>query len=216
MTLINIAKSVGGAWKENGALVDMSKLKQLTEDIVVCQRNWDEDFDMPKEHMDYIIDCCTTVPTKQQEEIYSIVAITKRKIIKKLFAHAYSKREKIATKNKNSQVLANLLLLYIPGPIAKTHFSYGIAVGMSANAAALAGAELGYKTGFCKCMETLDVRTVIEKFSNVKIDAKPMMLMLGIGKPDDNFDPRDVVVGGKKINEQESHGTKEIKVHWLT
>jgi len=214
--LTSIANSAGGVTKDIGGLVDMSNIKQLAEDIVVCQRNWDENFSMPKEHIDYIMDCCTTVPTKQQEEIYSIVAITNRKVINKLFTHTYDKLEKTKTKNKNSQVLANLLLLYIPGSINKSSFSYGIGVGMSANAAALAGAELGYKTGFCKCLDTPGIKQVIEKFSNVKINVDSMMLMLGIGKPDDNFDPRDVVVEGKRLLTQPSYGTKDIKVNWLT
>jgi len=210
--------NVGGAKNDIGGLVDMNKIKQWVNDIVICQRNWDENFQLPQEHLDYIIESCTTVPTKQQKEIYSLVAVTNREIIEKLFEASYDATDRRLTKYKNSQVRANLVLLWVPGPIQKKQFSFGVAVGMSANAAALAGAELNYKTGFCKCMQFLEVRDIINKKFDKLIDKSkgPELLMLGIGKPNDNFDPRDVVIKGTKTTTKPSHGTKDIKVYWLT
>jgi len=40
--------------------------------------------------------------------------------------------------------------------------------------------------------------------------------MLGIGKPDENFDTRDVTIDVVLKAKKETHGTKNIPIHRLT
>ena len=88
-------------------------------------------------------------------------------------------------------------------------------MGMSSSAAALAGAELGYKTGFCKCFEPPRAKKILEKYIG-KLPGDEVPLMLGIGKPDENFDTRDIAVDGVFQGTKGTSGNKDIPIHRLT
>src|SRR6056300_646219 len=90
------------------------KISSLAGIVSHCQRNWIESKKIPEEHVNYIIEACTDMPTKQQKNIYSLVAITDRKIIMELFETCYEEKDYARTFKRNTQVLANLLLVWIP------------------------------------------------------------------------------------------------------
>jgi len=186
-------------------------LLEYAKKIEPCQRNWDVSYIIPDEHIDYITEVCTTVPTKQNLNCYSLVCIQDRKTIEKIFESSYDPKVSYQTFRRNGQVLANLLLIWTPGPQpAETESDLDIAVGISSGAAALAAAELGYSTGFCKCFETKPITKILKK--DVGVKTKNPILMLGIGLPNINFNLRDVVVDGKKIGTKHSKGKKDIKI----
>jgi nitroreductase len=208
-------KSVGFVWKDFGGLAIMSKILEYANEIVPCQRNWDESYQIPEQEIKYITDVATIVPTKQQRSVFSLIAITNREAISEIFKICYDKQDRENTFKKNSQVRANLLLVWTSGPYPYNGQSLGIAVGISSSAAALAGAELGYKTGFCKCFVAPQARDILEKYVG-KLPGKEVPLMLGIGKPDENFDTRDVAINGVLKSRKGTSGNKYIPVHRLT
>ena len=208
-------KSVGFVWKDFGGLTIMSKILEYANEIVPCQRNWDESYRIPEEQIKYITDVATTVPTKQQRDVFSLVAITNRQAIDEIFEICYEKRDKKNTFKRNSQVRANLLLVWTSGPYPYKKEGLSIAVGISSSAAALAGVELGYKTGFCKCFEPHRAKKILEKYIG-KLPGDEVPLMLGIGKPDENFDTRDITVDGVFKGTKGTSGNKDIPIHRLT
>ena len=178
--------------------------------IEPCQRNWDEDYEVPEEHIDYILDVCTTVPTKQNLNTYSLVTITDRETIENIYQKcAFDPQGYAATYLKNSQVNANVLFIWCNGT-DKAEFKddVDIAVGISSGAAALAAAELGYKTGFCKCFEPRPLRKILRK-AGIK-DYNHGILMLGVGKPNEDFPRHYVVRNGKYAGLQNPKGDKNI------
>ena len=160
------------------SVLELSKIAQG------CQRNWLEDRKMPEKDIDYIIEACTTMPTKQNKNTYSLCAITDRKLIDKLFQHSYQPDDYNRTYRKNTQVRGNLLLVWYDGPEsiqADDHKTVDINLGISAGGAALAAVELGYKTGFCRCFVNDKVAETLLPYIGKLKDGKRIKLMLGIG-----------------------------------
>lgn len=176
-----------------------------------CQRNWDEDFIIPQDHIDYIINVCTTMPTKQNVNAYTLIVVTDRKVINNLFLSAYEP-EIEETHKGNGQVRANCVFLWINGEeeVHLTNDLY-INIGISSGAAALAAAELGYKTGFCKCFQKPEIISAIENYYEPIKEKRPL-LMLGFGIPNENF-PRTMCVDNNvPIRNKPSKGKKDIKI----
>lgn len=194
------------------------KISSLAGIVSHCQRNWIESKKLPEEHVNYIIEACTAMPTKQQKEVYSLVAITDRKIIMELFKTCYEEKDYANTFKRNTQVLANLLLVWIPNSSAKGTDTYGqslgIALGMSSAAAALAGAELGYRTGFCRCINEEKSKKVLESYIG-KIEKDEVPLMLGIGIPDEKFAYNIIAINGARFGHKISYDKPDRKVYRL-
>jgi nitroreductase len=193
------------------------KISSLAGIVSHCQRNWIESKKIPEEHVNYIIEACTDMPTKQQKNIYSLVAITDRKIIMELFETCYEEKDYARTFKRNTQVLANLLLVWIPSNSKGTDSygqSLGIAVGLSAAAAALAGAELGYRTGFCRCIDEEKSKKVLESYIG-KIEKDEVPLMLGIGIPDEKFAHNVMAINGTRFGHKISDDKPDRKVYRL-
>lgn len=179
--------------------------------IEPCQRNWNENYVMPEDHIKYIIDVCTTVPTKQNKNYYSLLAITDRNIIDQIFEHAILPGDP-NTYRQNTQVRANLLLIWSQERVNETQKDILLSIGISGSAAALAGAELGYKTGFCCCYENKAIGSILKK---AKIKPTGFIdLMLGIGMPNEDYDPRQCVIDGQVGALKESKGNKSINVRF--
>jgi nitroreductase len=196
----------------------IGKISSLLGIVSHCQRNWIESKKIPEEHLNYIIEACTDMPTKQQKDVYSLVAITDRKIIMELFETCYEEKDYARTFKRNTQVLANLLLVWIPSNSIEGTDSYGqslgIAVGISAAAAALAGAELGYRTGFCRCINEEKSKKVLESYIG-KIKKEEVPLMLGIGIPDEKFEHNVMAINGARFGHKISDDKPNRKVYRL-
>lgn len=187
------------------------KLLDYAKKIEPCQRNWDETYVVPDEHIDYITEVCTTVPTKQNRNVYSLIVVTDRDIINKIFEVSYEPTLKYTTYKKNSQVLSNALFIWIEGQEKGEHADdLDIAVGISSGAAALAGAELGYSTGFCKCFIDGPLRKILKR--SIGVRAKKIVLMLGIGIPNKDYNTRQVVIDNRITAIKYSRGKKDIKI----
>lgn len=191
-----------------------SKILEYAQTIEPCQRNWDESFVMPEDHIKYIIDVCTTVPTKQNRDYYSLLAIKERRLINEIYKYA-TVPEKLPP-HGNTQARANLLLIWCTND-SILEISDGVtikdvllSVGISSSAAAMAAAEMGYKTGFCGCY--LNDQTSFLLQDEGLTPTGNIQLILGIGVPNKNYDSRQVVVADKVYPKKNGHGKKNINV----
>jgi len=190
-----------------------SKILEYAQTIEPCQRNWDESFVMPDDHIQYIIDVCTTVPTKQNRDYYSLLVITERSLINEIFKYTVDAG---CNAQENTQVRANLLMIWCTNDsIMETPRTISmkdvlLSIGISSSAAAMAGAELGYKTGFCACY--LNEQTSFLLQDEGLTPTGDIQLMLGIGMPNSNYDNRTPVFGDEVRLTKRSRGKKNISV----
>jgi nitroreductase len=181
-------------------------LKKYAETAERCQRNYDITQLLPKEHVDYILSVCTTMPSKNNKNLYRLLAIQNTSISKKIYikgawAAGDPNLKEVPNQYRNGQVYAPLLLIWDGSICPKGRNSredHLMAVGISSGAAALAAAELGYKTGFCVCFEEKKVEGVLNKHIGQTLNLK-ITLMLGIGLPDSRFDRKECVLNDKVV-----------------
>ena len=173
-----------------------------------CQRAFDLDQVIPQEDIDLIIEAATQCPSKQNSDFYSVMAITDRDTIEKIYKTTQTENGA----RFNPQTLANLLLIFNrnepedPRSAEQIQIAFDVeealdeawndvetdrnqAVGIAAGFVNVTASMLGYKTGCNKCFYTDQVREV---FGDNEMQP---ILMMGIGFPDKsikrNVDPRD-------------------------
>lgn len=217
-------------------------IPQLAKNVCSVQRNFDLNYVMPREHIDYIVDACTSMPTKQQQELYDLFILTNTDNTKKLFEYGHSEEwddqanEYVAWK-QNGQFYSTCTMIWANTNKDDSSNRY-MSIGIAAGAAALAASELGYKTGFGVCMYANSVDRLLEdifkdedtppKFDH---DTKPV-LCLGIGNPNPKgqeiynsievenvwgyktgVTPKQAIIEDGRINRfKPSDGKKQIKV----
>lgn len=183
-----------------------------------CQRNW-EYTTIPQNHIDEIVNVCTTMPTKNNISYYNLYVSTDLDFNKSVYDISVNPYDE-GTIKRNSQVNAPLLLIWTNNStITDSLFQkvddpsiidrdISMSVGISSGAAALAAVNLGYKTGFCKCfIQDSLIELLDSKFDN----AHEPFLMLGIGLPDESYERNQVIQNNKVINTIET-SDKTIKV----
>ena len=137
------------------------------------QRNWDYDSKISEEEMQYLINISMNAPTKENTNVYKLFVSTNMKFNTMIQEWAYSteeaKHKAQKTKDRNAQVAAPLLMMYVIEDFADTNVGLNDAcfsVGIAAGATALASAEIGYQTGFCSCLHIPGlIEHMSEKFS---------------------------------------------------
>jgi len=169
-----------------------------------AQRNW-LDGPIPIEDVNEFIEIARSMPTKQNIDVYKLIASTNKEFNTFIYNNAV---DPIHEQNKkydhggeyirNSMVLAPLLFIYIiytrlSNPNILQGDAY-IGAGISSGAVALAAAGKGYKTGFCSCLKYDIVSELKEKY-NIPLNLKDKMdlLALGIGKPNPGIDHNVVI-----------------------
>lgn len=174
------------------------------------QRNFDLSKTIPQEHLDLIKTAVTCCPSKQNVAHYKIHMITNRDVIEKVHALTPIERHDGKGMTSNSQVLANLLVvfeeyrdmskeedrtrndetttLYAEGQEDKRAYDVldrdsNVAVGIAAGYLNLVGSLLGYGTGCCQCMDEPAVMEVLG------LTGRPLLLM-GIGFKNEDLNRR--------------------------
>jgi|TARA_B100000073_G_scaffold345291_1_gene353962 hypothetical protein len=207
-----------------------------------CQRNWDYSRPVTKEDIETLTKVATTMPTKQNIDYFELLVSTNAKFNQMCYDIAVNPDDPFFAegdnKLRNAQVNAPLLMIWVPNynnPLmddraVNTKDDDGnltgdyeecnrdIATGISSGATALAAAQLGYKTGFCACMDWPKLKDLIKKdFTDPevlrivdKLGDKNNGLCLGIGHPNSNFERTEVVKDNKKVLNISSFD-KEIK-----
>lgn len=175
-----------------------------------CQRNFDLTQEIPQDHFEAIKAAATECPSKQNVAHYKLHFITNRDVIEKVHALTPIERHDRKGMTTNSQVLANLLIVfeeYRDMTDEKDQFRneettelYGkgekseraqrildrdanVAVGIAAGYINLTSSLLGYGTGCCQCMDEPGVKEALG------LSGKPLLLM-GVGYKDSSRNRR--------------------------
>lgn len=174
-----------------------------------CQRNYDLSKSIPDEHIEVLKIAGTQCPSKQNVAHYKLHFITDRDIISKV--HTFTPTEKVhdlTIKTTNSQVDANLLIVFenyrnmsdtadqtsnadsamlyyrgIEDATAILQRDATVALGIAAGYLNLTASLLGYRTGFCHCMEPQEIKDLLG------LEFKPILL-LGVGFNNESTDRR--------------------------
>lgn len=174
------------------------------------QRNFDLSKEMPAEHLELFKVAATQCPSKQNIAHYKIHMITNRDVIEKVHALTPIMRHDGKGMTSNSQVLANLLvvfeeyrdmsnakdqgrndettMLYAKGQNDQRAYDVlerdaNVAVGIAAGYLNLVGGLMGYGTGCCQCMDEPAVMEVLG------LTGRPLLLM-GIGFKNEDLNRR--------------------------
>ena len=163
-----------------------------------CQRNWDLSEKIPERDMKVLETAITACPSKQNYIFYKPYMVTHRETIDKLYHAAEGFALEDGTTKKNSQVLANLLVVFVEDegfldqlPRNKEAAEYKesgqvhpsvynqrqLAIGIASGYLNLTASLLGYSTGCCTCFDRRKVREILDLKSNAH-------LMMGVGIPD--------------------------------
>lgn len=185
----------------------MLNLTETVKTAERCQRNWDFSNPVTQEDIKKIVDVATNMPTKNNRPYYELIVSTNLDFNKMCYTHSIDKDNPHFIENKihrNTQVYAPLLLVYrsanesgIIDPFNddfKTN--YLVSVGISSGAAVLTANSLGYRTGYCQCLEQQELNDNMAKHYNIQTtDGRdPPIVMVGIGHPDSNFNRVECVV----------------------
>lgn len=181
-----------------------------------CQRNWDRSHVIPQEDVDTIVYTATNMPTKQNQEFYSLVASTDQEFNHSFYLKTFTDDKGLYNEGRNSQTDAPLLLIWIRNKkFKKKENTYEVAgpvsIGVSAGATALVANMLGYKTGFCAC---INKKKSIPMLAQKNIFTTDIELALGIGMPDADMPGRNFVKFPHEIKEFQKR-TKNIKVYTI-
>ena len=170
-----------------------------------CQRNWDLEQDIPDEDLELFVHAVRNCPSKQNVAYYKVHFVTHRKMIESIHKHtAGFKRPEDGVEETNSQVLANLLVIFESvDPTQKNNPNvyandelYNIenkknittsknrlkrdenmAIGIAAGYLNLLASMLGYSTGCCACFDGTEVSKIVKNENDIA-------LMMGIGFKD--------------------------------
>lgn len=176
-----------------------------------CQRNFDLSKQIPEDDIDLIIHSVTNCPSKQNIAYYKVYAITDQTVIEKIHSYTdgFTKNYETQETTTNSQVLANLLLVFEMEDFTvkslgsqrnlqtvrltdndltnedwnafkkDSHMSTGVAAGY----ANLTASIIGYNTGCCACFDN----EAIKQELGLKND---VMLLMGIGFKNEDVNRR--------------------------
>lgn len=186
-----------------------------------CQRNWDYSQPIPQEHIDMIIDAATTMPTKQNRKYYRLIASTDINFNKELYKVSIDLENPHFNNviHRNTQVLAPLVLAFVsPGQDTDNPFNdcnlqnFYTSIGIASGVAAHTAASLGYRTGYCACIEAMLYKKLLEERLNINFVEFKSGLILGIGKPNLNYNRQDIIVDDVRHYTLDDSCDKKIEI----
>jgi len=199
-----------------------------------CQRNWDLSREIPEEDLNLIIASVTQCPSKQNIAYYKVHAITNRETITAIHAHTVGFAISADEETTNSQVLANLLLVFEAQNLqliddtveVRSNETFKLknrgwltaadreriardrqmSVGIASGYCNILSSLLGYNTGYCACYDG-------EAVKNILGTSNEILLMLGIGFKDSSLDRRLHHINHSFI--YEAKPKQKIFVNWI-
>lgn len=157
---------------------------QYLETVGINQRNW-SDQPVPSHHIEYLVTVAANTPTKQSNRYWNLLAITNKDLLQCVYEGTRCWDHANRCWHYNSQMTAPLVIFWIKScldvgqdtyyldesehedVIIDTHQSAGISAGITAYEAA----QLGYRTGFCRCFP--DQKNFLEQIcSHTQFEAK--------------------------------------------
>ena len=191
----------------------MSNLIKAVKTAERCQRNWDYSIPIPDEDIKTLVEVATTMPTKQNRKFYELIVSSNPEFNKICYTHAVDPNNSHFVNreiHRNTQANAPLIMMWRTTDQTEVEASdmfkdeymknYYTSVGVSSGATVLTANALGYRTGYCNCIndDTL-MDELEEKFDIMADNGAPIRdsMIVGIGMPDTNFDRTECVVDGK-------------------
>tara|TARA_A100001011_G_C14107297_1_gene755367 strand:- start:94 stop:759 length:666 start_codon:yes stop_codon:yes gene_type:complete len=191
-----------------------------------CQRNWNYDIPVKDQDIETLIQVAINMPTKQNVDYYELIVSTNKNFNKSCYDSAINPDdpyfESEPNKLRNGQVNAPLLFIWqnslngtetfderclvtrdIDGNNTGDYLDHSVdtAIGISSGATALAAAYLGYKTGFCACMDMPTLYRKNKETEFLKVSENLLKahttLFLGIGNPKDSMIRSDIEKDGE-------------------
>jgi nitroreductase len=191
----------------------IESIKTASEIAERCQRNWDLSKTIPNEEIELLKTVIANSPSKQNEEFFSVLFITNRDTIEKIYQTTTYDGETPSDYNKNPQVLANLLVVFleiIPNTVrnfgsldlVEQEKNRNMAIGIASGELILTAAMLGLTSGFCLCFNPAEVKQVIGELP---------LLTIGLGYPDPTKERRT----HHKVGKQFTTYDKTIKFKFI-
>jgi len=142
-----------------------------------CQRNWDNSFELPKEHLEHLIYVASNSPTKQYEAYFDLYVISNREKLEELTEYTWGftfpisegiTQEQVPTITRNPQTNASAYFLWVskyPEDSNRNFLKDGqqrpnnhrnrkdnslTSIGISMGMTSFCAASLGYVTAFNK------------------------------------------------------------------
>jgi len=194
----------------------LAKRKNAIKVLRRCQRNWNTNIEVPKEHVDHFISLIQKAPFIGNESLIGVYVVKDRDVIHRLYKESWGHMRGPNAVSRNTQVNGSLLFVFtLKRPTIepsqfdnwkntnlKTHeFNEHCHqnIGMIAGTLGYNAALLGYKTGYNRCVHLAPGQ---REFWNKTIGITPEMtretgeevhLALAIGYPDDDLNYNDAV-----------------------
>lgn len=190
--------------------MDISILEQAILRSQHCQRNWNLNKHVPKEHLDLIVTAASQCPSKQNLSFYNLHVVQDRNIIELIHEQTRGFTLNNGIVETNPQVLANVVILFEDLDF-KNMTNYkdmirnqqiekfittkdqdsldmllrdkNMAVGIASGYINLVAAILGYFTGFCACFDSFKIKNLLNMQNSPS-------LIIGIGHRNDNLNRR--------------------------
>jgi hypothetical protein len=179
------------------------KLLDASKSANSCQRNW-SNTPIAKNIIRELAEIATNMPTKQNQQYYTLLCSTDPKYNHFVYSHSYAPTEEALAMpfedrhklNYNTQMRAPLLFQWFSETTQEfTYSDYWtdglLSIGVSSGAVALAANKMGLKTGFCVCVHQEPVVEAVNKKYKTKFDR--LSLSLGIGYPLEGYEHNIVI-----------------------
>lgn len=184
----------------------MEYVNEIIASMAVTHRNRDLDKTLTQEQIEYFCNLAVQTPRKQSNKYFDVYGITNQQLIKKIYEYSAVPDPEEGSEYPqpyNSQIFAPLLILWIQcdlevGRLSERYLENMIkeqvddvtvdthqSVGISAGVVAYESNRLGFKTGFCRCIDELSVRKELSNygFDLLSGDNNKLLLSLSIGYP---------------------------------
>lgn len=199
---------------------DLETQKKAVQTVRKCQRNWDLNHTIPKEHIDHWTYLATNSPSKQDEARYGVCVVTNKALREKIYDdYVWGSHRFGNDAGRNTQAGANALFIFGEAEPTdeefdtdgisqdRSHVSKGFEyrmeinrnrdIGLAMGIVSFSAAQLGYRTGFNTNLyynkhTQKDWRRMLDIPEETKF--KPLVI-LGIGYPDPSlewFQTRDI------------------------
>ena len=192
-------------WKHQ--IYSWDEEKRIMENMQQCQRNWNLDYEIPVQAVDYLLWVAQNAPTKQHEAYYDVHYSTDRETIDYLYQFSWGSTEARHPPAmwRNSQMNANMYMIFVckqpptmyncnndgtdQNAFSESRWENSIvSVGMAMGLVMRAANKLGLRTGPNKVKDLgpdydFEWEKTLGIYDDVKAGTKRLFFGLGIGLP---------------------------------
>lgn len=176
----------------------MEYVNDAIKNMAVTWRNRDVSKKLSDKEVDYFSNLAIQTPSKQSNKYFNVFSITNQTLIEKIYLHSAVPDPGPYGQPYNPQVIAPLLLLWMScnlevGELSKNYLVNSEiedandqiidthqAVGISAGVVAYEANRLGFKTGYCRCIDSNSICNELTNYGH-DLSESNFLLSLSIG-----------------------------------